>query len=60
MAARVAARLRKETDARVETVRGGLGEFSVYIDEQKVIDTNRLWYPTPGKIVDQVKELLSE
>ena len=52
MASRVAAQLRKENDIEVETVKGGLGEFSVYIDEQKVVDTNRFWYPTtcPKKI----------
>ena len=52
--------MRKETDTRVETVRGGLGEFSVYIDGRKVIDTNRLWYPTPSKVVKKVKALLAE
>jgi hypothetical protein len=60
MAARVAARLRRETDAQVETMRGGLGEFSVYIDDRKVIDTSRLWYPTPSKVVEKVKALLAE
>jgi hypothetical protein len=60
MAARVAARLRKETDAQVETMRGGLGEFSVFIDDRKVIETSRLWYPTPSKVVKKVKALLSE
>ena len=35
----------------VETVKGGLGEFSVYMDGRKVIDTNRLWYPTTSKMV---------
>jgi hypothetical protein len=60
MASRVAAQLRKETDAQVETIKGGLGEFSVYIDERKVIDTNRLWYPTPSKIVIKIKTLLAE
>ena len=59
MASRVAAQLRKETDAQVETVRGGLGEFSVYLDGRKVIDTNRLWYPTPSKIVTKLKALLA-
>ena len=59
MASRVAAQLRKETDAQVETVRGGLGEFSVYIDDRKVIDTNRLWYPTPRKIVKKIRALLA-
>lgn len=59
MASRVAAQLRKENDVEVETVRGGLGEFSVYIDDQKVIDTNRLWYPTPSKIVKRIQALLA-
>lgn len=60
MASRVAAQLRKENNVQAETVRGGLGEFSVYIDDRKVIDTNRLWYPTPSKIVKRVQALLAE
>jgi hypothetical protein len=60
MTSRAAARLRGETDAQVEVVRGGLGEFSVYVDERKVIGTNRLWYPTPSKIVKKVRALLAE
>jgi hypothetical protein len=43
----------------VEVVKGGLGEFSAYIDDQKVVDTNRLWYPTPNKVVKKVKALLA-
>ena len=60
LASRVAAQLSKENKVDVETVKGGLGEFSVYIDEQKVIDTNRFWYPTANKIVKQTQELLAE
>lgn len=60
MASRVAAQLKKDTNADVKIVRGGLGEFSVYIDDRKVIDTNRLWYPAPSKIVRKTKELLAE
>jgi len=60
MAARVAAQLRKESEAQVETVRGGLGEFSVHIGGRKVIDTNRLWYPTPSKIVKKTEALLAK
>ncbi|HEY5883610.1 MAG TPA: hypothetical protein VIT88_02940 [Pyrinomonadaceae bacterium] len=60
MASRVAAQLRKENKAEVEIVRGGLGEFSVYVDDRKVIDTNRFWYPTPGKIVRKIQALLAE
>lgn len=60
MAARVAARLSEEKDVEVETVKGGLGEFSVSIGGRKVVDTSRLWYPTPSKIVKRVTELLAE
>ncbi len=60
MAARVAAQLKKETDVEVGTVKGGLGEFSVFIDSRKVIDTNRLWYPSPSKIVNNTRILLAE
>ncbi len=60
MAARVAAQLRTEEGIEIETLKGGLGEFSVSIDERKVIDTNRLWYPSPGKIVAQARALLAK
>jgi len=59
MAARVAAQLSKENDIEVATAKGGLGEFSVSIDGQKVIDTNRLWYPTPRKVVAKVRNRLA-
>ena len=60
MASRVAAQLSKDDDVETEMVKGGLGEFSVYIDGQKVIDTNRFWYPTPSKIIKRVRALLAE
>lgn len=60
MASRVAAQLNKENKVEVETVKGRLGEFSVYIDEQKVIDTNRFWYPTTNGIVKKMQALLEE
>ena len=60
MASRVAAQLTRENNAEVETVKGRLGEFSVYMDGQKVIDTNRFWYPTPNKVVEKIKTLLAE
>ena len=59
MASRVAARLNKEKNVEVETVKGGLGEFSVYIDDRKVIDTPRFWYLTTNKIVKEVRVLLA-
>jgi hypothetical protein len=60
MAARVAAALENEPDVKIETASGGLGEFSVLIDQEKVIDTSRLWYPTPSKVVKQVRKILAE
>ena len=60
MAARVAARLKTETDAQVETKPGGLGEFRIDIDDRIAIDTSRLWYPSPDKTVKKVKQLLEE
>ena len=56
----MAAQLTSEDGIEVEKVRGGLGEFSVYFDDQKVIDTSRLWYPTTNKIVSKVRQLLSK
>jgi hypothetical protein len=60
MASRVAAHLNKEQNVKAETVKGGLGEFSVYIAEQKVIDTNRFWYPSTDKIIRKVQALLAK
>ena len=60
MASRVAAQLSKENNIDVETIKGGLGEFSVYIDSEKVIDTNRFWYPTVNTTVKKLQALLEE
>ena len=59
MAASVAAQLKKQSDVQVQTIKGGLGEFSVSIGGQKLIDTNRFWYPRPSKVVDKVRALLA-
>jgi hypothetical protein len=60
MAASVAAELANDNQVEVETVRGGLGEFSVHLDGQKIIDTNRFWYPTPAKVVAKTRARLAE
>jgi hypothetical protein len=60
IAARVAAKLRKDPGIDVETVSGEFLEFSVFVDGEKVIDTNRLLYPSPAKIVKQAQALLAE
>jgi len=59
IAARVAAELENDSDVQVTIVKGGLGELSVSIDNRKVIDTNRLWYPRPSKIVNDIRTLLT-
>jgi len=58
MAARVVAELAKERDVKVEQIKGGIGEFAILIDSQKIIDTNRLWYPNPSKVVNKVRAAL--
>jgi len=56
----VAAELKNDSDVQVTIVKGGIGELSVTIDSQKVIDTNWLWYPRPSKIVNDIRTLLTE
>lgn len=58
IAARVAADLESEPNVSVQTVRGGLGELSVDVDDARVFTGSRLWYPTPGKVVEKVKAAL--
>jgi hypothetical protein len=59
MAARVAAELSKKNDVEVKMVKGGFGEFSVSIDGRKVMDTSRIWFPTPSKVVAKTRSLLA-
>ncbi|MGI9166295.1 MAG: hypothetical protein ACR2G5_07910 [Pyrinomonadaceae bacterium] len=54
----MAADLENEHGIRVERVKGGLGELSVSIDETKIFDGNRLWYPTPGGVIKKVRAAL--
>jgi hypothetical protein len=58
MASSVAAKLIQDDNLQVKLERGGLGEFSVTVDGDKVVDTNRLWYPSPGKVVEKVRAAL--
>jgi len=55
----VAAKL-AQPDVKVETVKGGLGEFSVELDGTQVFASNRLLYPTPTKVIQKVKEAMDE
>lgn len=51
--------MRRENDVEVEVVKGGLLELSVEVDGQKVVETNRLWYPLPGSLAKRTREFLS-
>jgi len=54
----VAEQLSEENDLEVEVVKGGFLELSVEIDDEKVIETNRLWYPLPSRLVKKTREFL--
>jgi len=56
----VAAELEKDGNAEVSKLRGGLGELSVVIDGEKVVDSNRLWYPRSKKIIGSVRDHLAK
>jgi hypothetical protein len=59
MAASMAAKLKNDPDLQVKTVRGGLGEFTVYVDDKKEITTSRLWYPNPISVWKKIKALIA-
>jgi hypothetical protein len=54
----VAEQLKQKNDVDVEVVKGRLLELSVAIDGEKVIETNRLWYPLPSSLARRTRELL--
>jgi len=56
----VAAELKEEDGVEVETVRGGLGEFSIFIDDRKIFKTTRFRSPTPGGVLSEVRAALAE
>jgi hypothetical protein len=58
MASRVAPKLKQELETDVKTEKGGLGEFSVTVDGEKVVNTNRLLYPNPSSVIKRVRTAL--
>lgn len=52
--------LKRANDVEVEIVKGGLLELSVALDGEKLIETNRLWYPLPSTLVRKTRELLDK
>ena len=51
--------MRRENAVEVELIKGGLLELSVEVDGEKVLDTNRLWYPLPSSLAKRTQEFLS-
>ncbi len=41
-------------------MKGGLLELSVDVDGEKAIETSRLWYPLPSKMVRDALEFLGK
>jgi hypothetical protein len=60
IAVRVADELRKEKGLEVGVVKGGLLELSIYVDGEKAVETSRLWYPAPSRMVTQALEFLGK
>jgi hypothetical protein len=56
----VEAELKNEDGFEVETMRGGLGELSVSIDDRKVVKSNRFRNPTPDGFLQKVRAALAE
>jgi hypothetical protein len=56
----VAEELRKEEGLEVGVVKGGLLELSVDVDGDKTIETSRLWYPLPSRVVRETLEYLGK
>ena len=56
----MAEELRKEEGLEVGVVKGGLLELSVDVDGEKAIDTSRLWYPLPSRMVRDTLEFLGK
>jgi hypothetical protein len=55
----VEAELKKE-GIDVETVRGGMGELSVSIDDRKVVKSNRFFSPSADGFLKKVRAALAD
>lgn len=56
----MAEQLKQANDVEVELLKGGFLELSVDVDGEKLIDTNRLWYPLPSSLIRKTRELLDK
>ena len=56
----MAEELRKDEGLEVAVVKGGMLELSVDVDGEKALETSRLWYPLPSRMVKETREFLSK
>ena len=54
----MAEQLKEENNVDVELLKGGFLELTVGVEGEKLIDTNRLWYPLPSSLLRKTRELL--
>ena len=52
--------MRKEGDVAVQVVKGGLLELSVEVEGEKILETNKLWYPLPSSLARKTREFLNK
>lgn len=51
----MAAQLAADETLDVRRHKGGLGELRVQVDGIDVVDSSRLWYPTPSSVIERVR-----
>jgi hypothetical protein len=56
----VAEELRKEEGLEVGVVKGGFLELSVDVDGERAVETSRLGYPLPSRMVREALEFLGK
>jgi len=56
----VAAQVGSDSTVKVRTEKGGFGELRVCVDGRDVLDTSRLWYPTPSSVVAKIQAYLRD
>ena len=47
--------MEEEMGVTVRIESGGLGEISVHLAGRRLYDGPRLWYPTPGQVLNKVR-----
>ncbi len=56
----MAALLQNELRTEVETVAGGNGEFTVWVDDKVVARKGRIRFPSDQKVLESVRAALAE